>query len=41
MTGYPETEAVFLKAVSLPIYPSLHDEEIKAILQHAQPFLMR
>jgi dTDP-4-amino-4,6-dideoxygalactose transaminase len=41
MTGYPQTEAAFLETVSLPIYPSLHDEEIKAILQHAQPFLMR
>jgi len=41
MTGYPRTEAAFLETVSLPIYPSLHDEEIKAILQHVQPFLMR
>jgi perosamine synthetase len=41
MTGYPETEAAFLETVSLPIYPFLHDEEIKAILRHAQPFLMR
>jgi perosamine synthetase len=41
MTGYPQTEAAFLETVSLPIYPSLHDEEINAILHHAQPFLMR
>ena len=41
MTGYPQTEAAFRETVSLPIYPSLHDEEIKAILRHAQPFLMR
>ncbi|MCG2741097.1 MAG: DegT/DnrJ/EryC1/StrS family aminotransferase [Syntrophaceae bacterium] len=41
ITGYPQTEAAFIETVSLPIYPSLHDEEIKTILQHAQPFLMR
>jgi perosamine synthetase len=41
MTGYRETEAAFHRAVSLPLYPSLHDEEVKAILHHAQPFLVR
>jgi len=41
MTGYPQTEAAFLETVSLPIYPSLHDDELKAILRHVQPFLMR
>jgi perosamine synthetase len=41
MAGYPQTEAAFLDTVSLPIYPSLHDDEIKAILQHVHSILMR
>ena len=41
MAGYPQTEAAFLDTVSLPIYPSLRDEEIEAILQPVQSCLMR
>ncbi len=33
-TGYPETEAVVRKSVSLPIYPSLKDYEITLVLDN-------
>jgi len=36
MTGYPETESAFLTALSLPIYPSLSETELKTILRHLQ-----
>jgi len=39
LTGYPETEAAFAEAVSLPIYPSLSDEELDAILVHLRETL--
>lgn len=39
MAGYPETDAAFLRAVSLPIYPSLSDREVKTILHHVQSIL--
>lgn len=39
MTGYPQTEAAFLDAVSLPIYPSLGDTEIEAILHSVRSVL--
>ncbi len=32
--GYPETEAVFREAVSIPIYPTLSDREISAIIDN-------
>lgn len=38
-TGYPQTDAAFLEAVSLPIYPSLRDTEVKAILHHVRSIL--
>jgi perosamine synthetase len=41
ITGYPQTEAAFRDTVSLPIYPSLHGEEIEAILRPVQSCLMR
>jgi len=39
LTGYPNTEEAFLTAVSLPIYPSLSDADIKCILHHIHSFL--
>ena len=39
MTGSPETDAAFLSTVSLPIYPSLSDREVKTILHHVQSIL--
>ncbi len=39
MAGYPQTEAAFLETVSLPIYPSLSDTEVKTILHHVQSIL--
>ncbi len=39
MAGYPETDAAFLTTVSLPIYPSLRDAEVKTILHHVQSIL--
>ena len=39
MAGYPETDAAFLRTVSLPIYPSLSDREVKTILHHVQSIL--
>jgi len=39
MTGYPETEAAFLETVSLPIYPSLSDMEVKTILHPVRSIL--
>jgi perosamine synthetase len=40
MAGYPQTEAAFLETVSLPIYPSLSDAEIKTIL-HPVRFILK
>ncbi|MDA8125066.1 MAG: DegT/DnrJ/EryC1/StrS aminotransferase family protein [Deltaproteobacteria bacterium] len=40
-TGYPASEAAFRTGASLPIYPSLQDDEVAAILSHVQPFLRR
>jgi len=39
MTGYPQTEAAFLETVSLPIYPSLSDTEVKTILHPVRSVL--
>lgn len=39
MTGYPHTDAAFLGTVSLPIYPSLRDTEVKTIIHHLQSVL--
>jgi perosamine synthetase len=39
MTGYPRTEAAFLDTVSLPIYPSLSDTEVKTILHSVRSIL--
>ncbi len=39
MTGYPQTEAAFLETVSLPIYPSLSDTEVKTILHSVRSIL--
>ncbi|MFH2077083.1 MAG: DegT/DnrJ/EryC1/StrS family aminotransferase, partial [Pseudomonadota bacterium] len=39
MTGYPQTEAAFLETVSLPIYPSLSDTEVKTILHPVRSIL--
>ncbi|MBU4121925.1 MAG: DegT/DnrJ/EryC1/StrS family aminotransferase [Proteobacteria bacterium] len=39
MAGYPQTDAAFLRTVSLPIYPSLSDTEVKTILHHVQSIL--
>jgi len=39
MAGYPETDAAFLSAVSLPIYPSLSDTEVETILHNVQSIL--
>jgi len=39
MTGYPQTDAAFFGTVSLPIYPSLLDTEIKTIIHHLQSIL--
>jgi perosamine synthetase len=39
MTGYSETEAAFLRAVSLPLYPSLSDAELRIILRCVQSTL--
>jgi dTDP-4-amino-4,6-dideoxygalactose transaminase len=39
MTGYPQTDAAFLGTVSLPIYPSLRDTEVKTIIHHLQSIL--
>ncbi|MDP2862768.1 MAG: DegT/DnrJ/EryC1/StrS aminotransferase family protein [Desulfobacterales bacterium] len=39
MTGYPQTDAAFLRTVSLPIYPSLLDTEVKTIIHHLQSIL--
>ncbi|MBI4633971.1 MAG: DegT/DnrJ/EryC1/StrS aminotransferase family protein [Deltaproteobacteria bacterium] len=39
MTGYPETDTVFLSAVSLPIFPTLSDADVKTILGHVQSIL--
>jgi len=33
-TGYPQTEAAFSTALSIPLYPSLSDAEVKIILNH-------
>ena len=38
-TGYPQTDRAFLEAVSLPIYPSLHETEVETILHHVQSVL--
>lgn len=37
--GYPETEADFKEAVSIPIYPTLKDQEIKAIIENLSQIL--
>jgi dTDP-4-amino-4,6-dideoxygalactose transaminase len=39
MTGYPESDRAFLGTLSIPIYPSLSDAEVKAILHHLQSIL--
>jgi len=39
MTGYPQTDAAFRGTVSLPIYPSLSDTEVKTIIHHLQSIL--
>lgn len=39
ITGYPQTDAAFLGTVSIPIYPSLSDTEVKTILNHLQSIL--
>jgi dTDP-4-amino-4,6-dideoxygalactose transaminase len=39
ITGYPQTDAAFLGTVSIPIYPSLSDTEVNAILHHLQSVL--
>jgi perosamine synthetase len=41
LTGFPETDAAFRSAVSLPLYPTLHDTDVQTILQHLQSVLMR
>lgn len=35
MDGYPQTEGAFLETVSLPLYPSLSDAEVEAVLDLA------
>ncbi len=35
-TGYPQTDAAFLRTVSVPLYPSLQEHEITAVLHHLQ-----
>ncbi|MBN2438715.1 MAG: DegT/DnrJ/EryC1/StrS family aminotransferase [Deltaproteobacteria bacterium] len=39
MTGYPRTEKAFIETVSLPIYPSLSDAEVEAILHSLRSVL--
>ncbi|RPH52849.1 MAG: DegT/DnrJ/EryC1/StrS aminotransferase family protein [Desulfobacteraceae bacterium] len=39
MTGYPKTDEAFLGTVSIPIYPSLRDTEVKTVLNHLQSIL--
>jgi len=39
LSGYPHAEAAFRSALSLPIYPSLSEEELGAILDHLRPLL--
>lgn len=39
LTGYPQTEKAFHTAVSIPIYPSLSDVDVRTILHHIQSFL--
>jgi dTDP-4-amino-4,6-dideoxygalactose transaminase len=39
ISGYPETEAAFNEAVSIPIYPTLKDQEIKAIIENLSQIL--
>ena len=34
LTGYPETEAAFAESLSLPIYPSLSNEEQEVVIDH-------
>jgi perosamine synthetase len=41
LTGYPETDAAFRCAVSLPLYPALRDGEVNTILQNLQSVLRR
>ena len=37
--GYPETEAAFKEALSIPIYPTLKNQEIKAIIENLSQIL--
>ena len=39
LDGYPQTEKAFHTAVSLPIYPSLSDADLRTILRHVQSLL--
>jgi perosamine synthetase len=41
LNGFPETDAVFRSAVSLPLYPTLHDADVQTIRQHLQSVLKR
>ncbi|MHB8910444.1 MAG: DegT/DnrJ/EryC1/StrS family aminotransferase [Syntrophales bacterium] len=41
LDGFPETEAAFRRAVSLPLYPALSDAEVQTILHHLQSVLRR
>jgi dTDP-4-amino-4,6-dideoxygalactose transaminase len=41
LTGYPETDAAFRSAVSIPLYPALRDGEINTILRHLQSVLRK
>jgi perosamine synthetase len=41
LNGYPETDAALRNAVSLPLYPALHDREVNIILQNLQSVLRR
>lgn len=39
LPGYPQTEAAFDHALSLPIYPSLSEVELSKIIDHLKPLL--
>lgn len=39
ISGYPKTDAACLETVSIPIYPSLSDMEIKTIINHLKSIL--